>query len=74
MIAVLDKSVLPGRVVRQVQFTRDEELTIQGSGDHIHAVLETNKGMLECDIGTVAFKADGSVTKWLTVDGWKNFR
>lgn len=73
MIAVLDANVQPGRAVRQLQFTDISELTTQGSGDGTYAVLTTNRGTLECDIGTLAIQAVGGATKWLTPEGWADF-
>lgn len=73
MIAVLDAIVQPGRAVRQLQFSDVSELTTQGSGNNTYAVLETNRGTLECDIGTVAIQAAGGAIKWLTPSGWADF-
>lgn len=73
MISVLDKMVAPGRAVRSLQYDSDSELTYTGSGATTHASLSTNRGTLDCDIGTLAMKADGSATKWLTSSGWQDF-
>lgn len=73
MIAVLYAIVQPGRAVRQLQFTDTSELTTKGSGSSIYAELATNRGTLECDIGTMAIQAAGGAIKWLTPSGWADF-
>lgn len=73
MIAVLDANVQPGRAVRQLMFGDVSELTTKGSGNDTYAELVTNRGTLECDIGTIAIQAAGGVIKWLTPSGWTDF-
>lgn len=73
MIAVLDRVVQPGRAVRVLQYTNASELTTSGSGNSTYASLSTNRGTLECDLGTIAMKADGGSAKWLTTSGWEDF-
>lgn len=73
MISVLDQVIQPGRAVRRLQFTDDAELTSETANGVRYALLDTNRGRLECDLGTLSFKADGSVIKWLTPTGWQVF-
>lgn len=73
MISVLDQVIQPGRAVRQLQFTDDAELTSETANGARYALLDTNRGQLECDLGTMAIKDDGSAIKWLTPSGWSDF-
>jgi len=72
MIAVLDQVQTPGRAPRALQYDADAELTTAGSGDGTYALLPTNRGQLECDIGTMAIRSDGAKIKWLTTSGWQD--
>lgn len=74
MINVLDQVQAPGRAVRALQFDDAAELTAEVVTDAgYHAELVTNRGTLDCDMGTLAIKSDGSTVKWLTSTGWKTF-
>jgi len=73
MIAVLDRVEYPGRAPRALQYDADSELTTEGSGASLYALLDTNMGLLECDIGTMAIRSDGGAIKWLTSSGWRDF-
>jgi hypothetical protein len=74
MINVLDQVQAPGRAARALQFDDDAELTAEEVTDAgYHAELVTNRGTLDCDMGTLAFKSDGSKIKWLTSTGWQDF-
>ena len=73
MVNVLDQVIQPGRAVRTVQNSADADLTYESiDGGGTYAVLNTNRGTLECDMGTIAIKTDGTI-KWLTPTGWDDF-
>ena len=74
MINVLDQVQAPGRAVRALQFDDNAELTAEEVTDAgYHAELVTNRGTLDCDMGTIAIKSDGSTVKWLTSTGWQTY-
>lgn len=74
MVNLLDPVHTQGRGVHALQFDSDDELTATAAtGGGYYAVLSTNRGTVDCDMGTMAFKSDGSVIKWLTSTGWQTF-
>lgn len=63
MATVIDGKVNPGRAVRTLLYESAEEL----DGD---TITTTNGGRVECELGTVAFKAGFVDMKQLGPSGW----
>ena len=70
----IDTIIRPGAASRVLQYTDDADLAAPDtSGSEPIAVIDTeNVGPLECTVGTIALKTDGTI-KWLTPSGWSDF-
>lgn len=70
----IDTIIRPGAALRMLQYTADADLAAPDTtGSEPVAVISTeNAGSLECTVGTLAFKTDGTI-KWLTPSGWSDF-
>ena len=70
-IYLQDDVVMPGRAVRSVIIDSAADLSYEEPDEgEVYAELETNRGTVECAIGTLATTADLSVIKRLGSSGW----
>lgn len=64
-VTVIDGSKGPARCVRTLMYDDESELT----GD---TIVTDNAGTIECEYGTLAYKAGGVNPRWYDHDGvWK---